>query len=105
MKKFKWEVKDQTIIARGNSILRFHIAAKEAYLVMGASTPANISITLNGQPISTEGAAGSDVKQSIVTVFGNRLYRLVSYDKFRDNGIIELSVPDGTELNAFTFGS
>ncbi len=100
-----WEVRDQKIIARGNSILRFHIAAKEAYLVMGSPTPAMISVTLNGQLISSEGAAGSDVKQSKVTVGENKLYRLVMYDKFRDDGVIELSVPDGTELNAFTFGS
>lgn len=100
-----WEVQDKKIIARGNSILRFHIAAKDAYLVMGSSTPKGVGVQLNGLPISTEGAAGSDVKQSIVNVGEYKLYRIVSYQKFRDDGIIELSVPDGVELNAFTFGS
>lgn len=100
-----WEVGDKTIVARGNSTLRFHVAAKEVYLVMGSMSPAMVGVQLNGQPISTEGAAGSDVKQSLVTVSEFRLYRLVDYGKFRSDGTIELTVPDGVELNAFTFGS
>ncbi len=100
-----WEVRDKNIIARGNSTLRFHVSAKDVYLVMGSSTPAQVMVQLNGQPISTEGAAGSDVKQSAVTVSEFKLYRLVDYGKFRSDGTIELTVPDGVELNAFTFGS
>ena len=100
-----WEVQDKKIIAKGNSLLRFHIAAKDAYLVMGSATPASVSIKLNGQPISGADAAGKDVSNSTVTVGEYKLYRLLSYPGFRDDGIIELSVPDGVELNAFTFGS
>ena len=100
-----WEVQASNIIARGNSTIKFHIAAKDAYLVMGSSPPVMVGVQLNGQPISTEGAAGKDVIQSMVSVGEYKLYRIVSYDKFRSDGIIELSVPDGTQLNAFTFGS
>lgn len=100
-----WEVQDKKIIARGSSILRFHIAAKEAYLVMGSGAPAKVGVQINGQPISMEGVAGDDVRQSKVSVSEFKLYKLVKYDRFRDDGIIELQVPDGVELNAFTFGS
>ena len=100
-----WEVQSQKIIARGNSTLKFHIAAKEAYLVMGSSSPQPVGIKLNDTSISKQGVAGSDVKNDTIHVQEYRLYRLVKYKEFRDDGTITLSVPDGVELNAFTFGS
>lgn len=100
-----WEVRDKMITARGNSTLRFHVSAKEVYLVMGSNTPQNVMVQINGQPISMEGVAGSDVKQSKVTVSEFKLYRLVDFREFRGDRILELTVPDGVELNAFTFGS
>ncbi|MCW1907910.1 MAG: redoxin domain-containing protein [Candidatus Saccharibacteria bacterium] len=100
-----WEVKDKMIIARGNSILQFHIAAKEAYVVMGSSTPKDVSILVNGRPASMQGVAGADVNQSKVPVGEYRLYKLIDFKTFRDDAVIELQVPDGVELNAFTFGS
>lgn len=99
-----WEVQDKQIIARGNSILRFNIAAKEAYLVMGSDQTQKVRVLLNGKPISTQGVAGSDVRDSSVSVNEYKLYRLVAYPQF-STGVIELQVPDGVELNAFTFGS
>lgn len=100
-----WEVQSQKIIARGNSTLKFHIAAKEAYLIMGSDTPQSVTIKLNDKSISKQGFAGSDVKDDKVAVREYRLYRLLKYKDFRDDGTITLSVPDGVELNAFTFGS
>ncbi|HSH18288.1 MAG TPA: cytochrome c biogenesis protein CcdA [Candidatus Saccharimonadales bacterium] len=102
-----WEVQDKKIIARGDSILRFHIAAREAYVVMGSAAPAKVGVQLNGQPISGQKAAGRDVdnKNSAVTVGEYKLYRLVDFGQFRGDSTIELRVPDGVELNVFTFGS
>lgn len=100
-----WEVQDKKIIARGDSLLRFRIAAKEAYLVMGSANPASVEVMLDGQPISQLGFGGQDVRDSQVAVGEYRLYRLVKYDRFMDNKLLEIRVPDGVELNAFTFGS
>lgn len=100
-----WEVQNQKIIARGNSTLKFHVAAKEVYLVMGSSTPKQVTVTIHGKSVSAQNIAGTDVKDGKVTVGEYKLYRLVSYPEFRDDGILELTVPDGVELNAFTFGS
>ncbi len=100
-----WEVQDKKIIARGDSILRFNISAKEAYVVMGSMDPAKVAVQLNNQPISMDGVGGDDVKQSNVMVGEYRLYRIVKYDSFKEGGILELRVPNGVELNAFTFGS
>jgi len=100
-----WEVHEDKIIARGNSTLHFHVAAKDVYLVAGSATPQSIGITLNGQDPATAQAAGSDVKNSRISVGQSQLYRLISYPSFHDDGTIELTVPDGVELNVFTFGS
>lgn len=100
-----WQVGQQTIVAKAGSTLSFHVAAKEVYLVMGATKPASIKIELNGKPISPQGYGGADVSNSQVTVGPYRLYRLVKYPSFNDSGTLTLHVPSGVELNAFTFGS
>jgi len=100
-----WEVQGEKIIARGNSVLRFNVSAKDVYVVGGAGKPASVKMLLNGQPISQAGAAGADVHDNTVTIDGSRLYRLLSFTSFTSGQIIELQVPDGVELNAFTFGS
>jgi len=100
-----WEVSSDKIIAHGSSTLAFHVAAKEIYLVGGSSTPQAVSIELDGKPVSSQGDAGIDVHDSMIEFGESRLYRLVSFPKFVDSSTIVLSVPDGVELNVFTFGS
>lgn len=102
-----WQVGDEKITAKGNSILRFHVAAKEVYLVMGGpeGRTVPVKVALNGKPIGELQAAGADVKDSTALVGEYRLYRLVKYSSFSDTDTLELQVPDGVEMNAFTFGS
>jgi cytochrome c biogenesis protein CcdA/thiol-disulfide isomerase/thioredoxin len=100
-----WEVQGEKIIARGNSSLKFRISGKEAYLVGGSAVPANVGVKLNDQPISGTAAAGPDITDSHATFAESRLYRLVSYPKLKSGDVLELTVPDGVEFNAFTFGS
>jgi len=100
----KWEVRGDKIIARGNSKLQFRISAKEVYLVGGASKPGAMRLSLNGTPIESTANSGSDVKDGVVNYGESKLYRLVTYPKFTADQLLELSVPDGAELNAFTFG-
>lgn len=100
-----WEVQGEKIVARGNSTLNFKIAAKDVYLVGGSTNPKDITVQLNGQPISATEFAGSDVTDSKVTFGESKLYRLLSYPQLKTGDVIRLSVPDGVELNVFTFGS
>lgn len=100
-----WEVGPQTITARGESTLTFRMSAKEVYLVAGADTPQPIKVTLNGRPISNTSSSGSDVKDNVVEVSEQKLYRLVRHTTYNKDFMIQLSVPDGTVLNVFTFGS
>lgn len=101
-----WEIGQEKIIARGDSTLRFKTNAKDVYIV-GASpaAPQAVGVTLGGQPISTTGRAGPDVKNSQFRVSEAKLYRIAAWPKFTKDQVIELSVPDGVELNVFTFGS
>jgi thiol-disulfide isomerase/thioredoxin len=100
-----WEMAEKSLYSRvADAGLRFKFSAKEVYVVMGADTPATVTVTLDGAPL-TAVTAGSDVENSRMSVGEYRLYRLIASDKFIEGGLLELSFPDGVELNAFTFGS
>ncbi len=99
----KWQATSEKLIARGSSKLKFRFSAKDMYLVMGSSLPANVQVLIDGQPAKT--GAGPDVTDGQVNVQQSRLYHLVSFPGFNSDSTLELSVPDGVELNAFTFGS
>lgn len=100
-----WEITPEKIIAHGNSKLKFRFSAKDMYLVMGSVKPQDLGITLNSKPLSGTGNEGQDVHDNKITVSESRLYRLVEYPGFTAGGTVELTVPDGMALNAFTFGS
>ncbi|MGH7237252.1 MAG: cytochrome c biogenesis protein DipZ, partial [Candidatus Saccharimonadales bacterium] len=100
----QWQIAGDKITAGGSSKLRINFSAKNVYLVAGSSHPSQVGVSFNGQPISQVGDAGSDVKNSQVTISQSTLYRLASFQKFT-SGRLELSVPRGTDLNVFTFGN
>lgn len=101
-----WEVTQEKIIARGNSSLRFKLSAKDVYLV--AASPGggrSLEVRLNGRPVSANQNAGSDITAGQLMVQEAKLYRLIALPQFNRDQELELLVPDGVELNAFTFGS
>jgi len=100
-----WEGAPDKATARGNSKLQFKFAAKELYVVLGSASKVTAKVTIDGQPATASNGAGPDVKDGVVTIDGNRLYRLVSFPSFKSGSQLELSLPDGVEVNAFTFGS
>ena len=100
-----WQVESEKIIARGNSTLKFRVAAKDVYLVGGSATPQKVAVLVDGKPAADSGFAGADVHDGAATFGEARLYRLVDFKSFSSEHEIELQVPAGVELNAFTFGS
>ncbi len=101
-----WEVDSQQIVARGNSVLNIKVAARDVYLVGGSAPSQPISVMLNGKPVQQTGDAGPDVNKNSQVIFGtNKLYRLVSFPKFETGNTLQLNVPNGVDLNVFTFGS
>lgn len=101
-----WQMGEQILKATGaDSILRFRFNAKEVYLVMGSDQPQTVDVYLDGQPIGDDQAGQDVVASKVPTVSDYRLYRLVKSEKNIKSGLLELRVPEGVELNAFTFGS
>lgn len=99
-----WKVKGESITSVNNSKLSIRVAAREVFLVMGSENVANVKVSFDGKSISTTKSAGSDVKDGQVAVQTNQLYRLVKNPKFDSDFLLELEIPDGVTLNAFTFG-
>jgi cytochrome c biogenesis protein CcdA/thiol-disulfide isomerase/thioredoxin len=100
-----WETSSESITARGSSTISFHVSAKDVYIVGGSTTPQNVTVSLNGKPISQTTSAGADVHSSIVKMGTPGLYRIVNFPKFTAGDTVTLSVPNGVSLNVFTFGS
>lgn len=100
-----WEVTPEKIIARGSSKIIFMMSAKDVYLVGGSSPAQKVRVALDSIPIEQTAFAGSDAVNGSVEFADSRLYRLVSYPQFKEGFLLELTVPNGVELNAFTFGS
>jgi cytochrome c biogenesis protein CcdA/thiol-disulfide isomerase/thioredoxin len=101
-----WQVMGDRIIARSNSTLTFRIAAKDVYLVGGSPDAAgSVRVTMDGKPVDDTNDAGSDVTAGQVRIDENQLYKLVHHSQFSRDDVLELRVPDGVELNVFTFGS
>jgi len=89
-----WQVGTENSVSQSdNSQLRLRFAAKEVYLVMGSDREVEIRIKLNGQ------------EQEPVKVGQSKLYTVVKSDKFLEDALLELTIPAGVSLNAFTFGS
>jgi hypothetical protein len=99
-----WQVSDDKITAGDNAKLRINVAAKNVYLVAGSANPNVVTVSFNGKPINESGGAGSDIADNSLTIQLSKLYRVASFKNFT-TGQLELSVPNGTDLNTFTFGN
>jgi hypothetical protein len=100
-----WNIGQEDITAVSNSTLTIRVSARDVYMVGGATNTAAVGVSLNGQPISQTGDAGSDVANSQVTMQMSQLYHLVHEPSFNGNMLVHLTVPAGVSINTFTFGS
>lgn len=101
-----WKVgKLDTLSTGGNSRLQLRYTAKEVYLVMSGDGKRPARLMLNGQSLTAKNGGGSDVD-----INGNifpkeaRLYRLVKSENLTKDALLEIQLPEGTTINAFTFG-
>jgi len=102
-----WTINDQSLESNSDSshlLLKFN--SKKVFLVIGIkSGEASIDVKLNGQHLRNE-QMGDDIDSSSkVLVNKYALYNLVNSESFIEGGILDLQVPKGIELFAFTFGS
>ncbi len=101
-----WNLGEQIAKPRKGAILTFDFKAKGNYLVMapaGLNKRAVVKVYLDGKLIAAD-SAGADVKNGLVTVDQDRLYRLVETAK-AERHLLKLEfLDDNAELFAFTFG-
>lgn len=102
----QWDVEGERITAAGaNSTLKIKVSAKDVYLVGSSEQPQRVELYINGKPVGQTQFAGNDVTNNYVTFGEARLYRLLDFGQFKQGQLVELRVPQGVSLNAFTFGS
>lgn len=101
-----WQVGATETVSKGDGgTLRFKFSAREVYLVMDGPADTLLTLKVNGQKV-TASTSGEDVDASgNVTLDGPRMYKLVKLPEFRTGQILDISVPAGVSVNAFTFGS
>jgi cytochrome c biogenesis protein CcdA/thiol-disulfide isomerase/thioredoxin len=100
-----WQIDEERSMPSQNSTLVLTYEAKEVFLVMRpkGDSEGKVKVYLDDKLISS-GDAGDDVKDAVVTVDVDRLYKLVKLDKAGQH-ILKLEFLDSNvELYAFTFG-
>ncbi len=89
-----------------NAILRIKFSAKEVYLVMDGPLGGEVSLKVDGKAVTKNRGGGADVAEAgRVQLDGPRLYRLIDLPVFTKSAVLDITVPQGTTVNAFTFGS
>lgn len=103
----EWDVMEQYSNPKKDSLLFLNFDAKEVFLVMRSKdgkTPGKVKIYLDNKPVSEADSAGVDVKDSVVTVTDDTLYKLINLPT-PGRHILKLEFLDSdTEVYAFTFG-
>jgi cytochrome c biogenesis protein CcdA/thiol-disulfide isomerase/thioredoxin len=99
-----WSIGEEAATARTGSTLKLAFAARRVFLVLGSEggTARPLRVLLDGRPVA-RGRAGGDAHGSIVTVRGQRLYRLIDLPGVERHQL-ELRPAPGISAYAFTFG-
>lgn len=100
-----WTVGDEYAIPVKGSSLVLHFDAAQVFLVMRPKSPGTngqIKITLDSKEITIQ--AGDDVKNEMVTVENDRLYKLIKLSQSGAHFLKLEFLDDNLELFAFTFG-
>src|SRR5690606_1053003 len=86
--------------------LRFKFTAKEVYLVMDGPKGATVTMTIDGKAVTDNRGGGADVGEAgRVHLDGARLYKLINLPTFTKDTVLDITIPKGVTVNAFTFGS
>lgn len=100
-----WTSSEEKVTSEDNgSRLTLRFSAKSVYLVIAPESPADLTLKLNGVAV-TNNQAGADMVENTLHVEADRLYQLIELPQFASDQLLEITVPKGTSLHAFTFGS
>lgn len=103
----RWKIGPMGSVAEGEqNTLRLKFSAKEVYLVMDGPKDASVSLTVDGKAITKDRGGGADMGDAgRVHLDGARLYRLLNLAVFTENAVLDISIPKGVSVMAFTFGA
>lgn len=97
-----WDIHSDKIVSGSDtSVLRFHVTAKDVYLV--SDVPSGVKATIK---VSLQGSGAQFTEDDPSGLFNasmSNLYHLASLPTFGDT-TVTLTVPKGVGLNTFTFG-
>jgi cytochrome c biogenesis protein CcdA/thiol-disulfide isomerase/thioredoxin len=97
-----WSVSGWSAAAVRKAALQLRFTSQRVYLVMGSSHPTAMTVLLDGHPIPAR-LAGGDVREGLVHVGPDRLYRLVSLPSVQTH-TLTVEAPSGLSVYDFTFG-
>ncbi len=101
-----WQIGAQDTVAQGdNNTLRIKFSAKKVFLVMNGPAGSTARLSLDGKAVTSDRNGGPDVGPGgLVTIDSPRLYKLISLPTFTKDATLDITVPKGVQVNAFTFG-
>jgi cytochrome c biogenesis protein CcdA/thiol-disulfide isomerase/thioredoxin len=99
-----WRVTPESATADRGAALDVRFGARRVFLVLGSDggKERKVRVLLDGRAIPAR-LAGTDVRDGVVTVRGQRLYRLVSLPRV-ERRLLTLQLEPGISGYAFTFG-
>jgi cytochrome c biogenesis protein CcdA/thiol-disulfide isomerase/thioredoxin len=100
----RWHIGDEEARAVRNATITARVVGADVYLVLSSQgdRPRHVRVELDGRPIAARDA-GEDVRGGVVTVRGQRLYRLVKLRAVAER-VLTLRLDPGVSGFAFTFG-
>ena len=102
-----WNIGPMDTIATGEiNTLRIKFSAKEVYLVMDGPAGTVATMKIDGKAVTKDHNGGADVGDAgRVQIDGARLYKLIDMPTFTKGAVLDITLPKGVIINAFTFGS
>lgn len=104
----KWQIGAmETRSETDDAVLRIKFSAKEVYLVMDGPKDATVTLKIDGKSVTkNRNGGGADVAEAgRVMIDVARLYKLIDLPVFAMGAVLDITVPKGVTVNAFTFGS
>ncbi len=102
----EWTITDDNAISGKDAALNYNFYSNKVYLVMrpGTSNKPKAKIFIDGKLVDSSNA-GEDVKDGVVTIDSDRLYKLIDLKGSYSNHLLRIEFQNpGTEAFAFTFG-
>jgi cytochrome c biogenesis protein CcdA/thiol-disulfide isomerase/thioredoxin len=99
-----WRIAPDSATAARDARLQLEFGAQRVFLVLGSDDgrPRPVDVLLDGRPLPRQ-LAGTDVRDGVATIRGQRLYRLVALPR-AERHLLTLRLSPGVSGYAFTFG-